>query len=48
VSKITSERTIKAEESYKFVLTKDPNFIDFGLKRTPIAIYSKSNAITRT
>jgi hypothetical protein len=55
VLKITSEglqhiikvRTNIAEESYKFISIKDSNFINFGLKRTPITVLGGSLSTSR-
>jgi gamma-glutamylcysteine synthetase len=33
---------------HEFISTKEPNFIQFGLKRTPITIYLESSTISRT
>jgi hypothetical protein len=56
VSKITLEglwhiikvRTSIAQELYNFISAKDPNFINFGLKRTPITILGGSLPTSRT
>jgi hypothetical protein len=33
---------------YKFISVKDPSFIQFGLKITPITFYLKSSITSRT
>jgi hypothetical protein len=45
---IIKVRTSVAEESYQFSSTKDQNFINIGLKRTPITVLGGSLHTSRT